>query len=236
MDASMPINRIVKLIKRRVSRPAPAFAPRFILFDFDGTLADTMYVGGESFNKFADQFGYRKATIEDLAALREMTLPQVLKHMRIPVTKLPRIAKCVTGELNKRMGEVEIFPGLREVLVELHGRGFTLGLLTSNSEANVQAFLEKYDLPVFTHVHCGSKLMGKARIIRSMLRRAGFKKHETILIGDETRDIEASKKAGVRCAAVAWGYNSPEALRRTAPDYFLETSADIARLLDNFRF
>jgi len=230
----MPIKRIVKLIKRRMQRPALAFAPKFILFDFDGTLADTMYVGGESFNKFADQFDYRKVTIEDMAALRAMTLPQVLKHMRIPVTKLPQIAKCVTGELNKRMSEVEIFPGLREVLIELHARGFTLGLLTSNSEANVQAFLEKYDLTIFTHVHCGSKLMGKARIIRSMLRRAGFKKHETLMIGDETRDIEASRKAGIRCAAVAWGYNTPQALRRFAPDYFFETSEDITHLLSSY--
>jgi len=230
----MPIKRIVKLIKRgaaRVRRPAPAFAPRFVLFDFDGTLADTLHVGGESFNKFADQFGYRKVALEDAATLRAMTLPQVLKYMRIPITKLPQIAKCVTGELNNRMGEVEIFPGLREVLLELREHGFTLGLLTSNSEANVKAFLEKYDLPIFDPIHCGSKLMGKARIIRSMLRRAGFKKHETLVIGDEVRDIEASKKAGVRCAAVAWGYNAPEALRRFEPDFFFETPEEILRAM-----
>ena len=235
----MPIKRIAKLIKRsaarvRRRRRPPEFAPRLVLFDFDGTLADTMFIGGEAFNKFAEQFGYRKAVLEDLPAVREMTVPQVLSHYHIPITKLPKIAKCITGELNKRMGDVAIFDGLREVLFELRGRGFALGLLTSNSEANVKVFLDKYDLQIFSFIHCGSKLLGKARIIRGMIRRAGFEKHEALVIGDEVRDIEAAKKAGVRCAAVAWGYNSPEALHRFKPDFFFETAADITRCLASY--
>ena len=62
------------------------------------------------------------------------------------------------------------------------------------------------------------------------MRRAGVAPAQTIAIGDEVRDIEAARAAGIACAAVAWGYAAPEALAAHAPDMMFREMRDIERL------
>ena len=64
---------------------------------------------------------------------------------------------------------------------------------------------------------CGAALFGKARKLRRVARRAGVAPNQAVVIGDETRDIEAAKAAGMASAAVGWGYATPEALASFAP-------------------
>jgi len=58
-----------------------------------------------------------------------------------------------------------------------------------------------------------------------VLRKAGVSPEEAVSFGDETRDIEAARKAGIACAAVTWGYGDMETLSDHQPDFLL-TSVD----------
>jgi phosphoglycolate phosphatase len=53
----------------------------------------------------------------------------------------------------------------------------------------------------------------------------------TVAIGDEIRDIEAARAAGIACGAVTWGYAAPNALKALGPDLVFEQMDDIARAL-----
>ena len=57
---------------------------------------------------------------------------------------------------------------------------------------------------------------------------AGVGAAQAIAIGDEVRDIEAARAAGIACGAVTWGYAAPEALRALGPDLVFERMEDIA--------
>ena len=78
---------------------------------------------------------------------------------------------------------------------------------------------------------CGASIFGKAAKFRHVLGRADISHREAIAIGDEVRDIEAARAAGIACAAVTWGYAAPEALRALAPNLVFERVEDIASML-----
>jgi phosphoglycolate phosphatase len=74
-------------------------------------------------------------------------------------------------------------------------------------------------------------MFGKASKFRQVLRQTGVAAANAIAIGDETRDIEASRKAGIACGAVGWGYATPVLLRTHNPDHLFDAPADIAALV-----
>ena len=125
---------------------------------------------------------------------------------------------------------VDPISGIPETLATLHGRGERLAILTSNSEANVEAFLTRHNLPYFEFVSCSSKLFGKGREIRRILRKEKLTPGEILYIGDETRDIEAAKETGLRMAAVTWGYNSEEALQALNPHHLVSLPGELLTL------
>ena len=116
-----------------------------------------------------------------------------------------------------------------EALRELQALGYSLGIITSNTELNVQIFLRNHGLELFDFIRCSSKLLGKARMIRSVIRRQHVRAADILFVGDETRDIEASKKAGIRIAAVTWGYNSRRSLVAMKPDFIFETLKNLSQ-------
>ena len=73
-------------------------------------------------------------------------------------------------------------------------------------------------------------MFGKAAKFRQVLRQTGVSAAEAIAIGDETRDIEAARKARIACGAVHWGYATAGILAANQPDFMFETPADIIAL------
>lgn len=216
--------------KARASK-APALAPRLLIFDFDGTLADTFRAGFEILNKLSSEFDFRLLSEEDIEIVRDMGMRQVLKYLGIRPTKMAKIARRGSEELSLRIQGVQPLQGVLSVVRELHARGFQIGILTSNSQENVQIFLNNHDLNIFDFVRSSSKLMGKAREIKAIRKKLGVPKNEILLIGDEMRDIEAAHKDGVAIAAVVGGYNSRQALEKVKPQYLLDRPEDLLTLL-----
>lgn len=191
---------------------------KVIIFDFDGTIADTVDALVTIANRLAGEFGYIQITPEDLARLRNFTSREIIKYSGISLLKIPFLLKKVKGELKAKISELQPIPGISEVLLALHSQGYRLGIITSNSPENVTAFLIKNQLNhLFEFIHSGVTIFGKTTIINNVLKQKKLKTEAVIYVGDETRDIEASKKANIKVIAVTWGFNSPEALAKQDP-------------------
>lgn len=198
-----------------------------MVFDFDGTIADTFQQGLDILNGLAAEFGYKPLIGEDVEKARGMTTRQVMKFLGIPNRRLPAIASRGIRELRGRIGKVQPIVGMPEVLRALHARGVRLGIVTSNSEENVGVFLKNHDLEIFDFVRSSSRLLGKAREIRQAMKKEGFGAEEVLFIGDETRDIEACRRARIRCAAVSWGYNLRGSLAAQEPHFIFDAPAEL---------
>ncbi|MEA2095932.1 MAG: HAD hydrolase-like protein, partial [Candidatus Cloacimonadota bacterium] len=64
----------------------------------------------------------------------------------------------------------------------------------------------------------GVSVFGKDSKLKKVLKMSGIKKEDAIYIGDELRDIQASKKVGIPCGSVTWGVNDADALAALSPD------------------
>jgi phosphoglycolate phosphatase len=213
------MRRLARLVGIRTGpKPPPPDGPvSVMIFDFDGTIGDTFRQGLEILNKMAPEFGYRPLVGEDVEKARGMTTRQLMKYLGISSRKLPMIASRGVRELRAQIGEVQPIPGVPEALRGLHAQGRRLGIVTSNSEENVGIFLKNHGLEIFDFVKSSSRLLGKGREIRAAMKAQKFGPAEVMFVGDETRDIEACKRAGIRCAAVTWGYNSRASLEAQHP-------------------
>lgn len=229
------MRRLARLVihktRRAARRPKPAFCPRIIIFDFDGTIGDTFEAGWEILNQLAGEFGFRVLSREDLPKARDMRTSQLLAFLEVPSTKIHRISSRGTEELKKRIHQIQPLPGTADIIRTLHSRGYTLGIITSNTAENVRIFLKNHGLEHFDFIRSSSKLFGKAREIRAAMKELAAAPHEVLFVGDETRDIEACKKAGIRIAAVSWGYNSQSALTALDPDFLFHLPDELLSLL-----
>jgi phosphoglycolate phosphatase len=218
--------------RRRVGAAGPLKnSPRYVLFDFDGTLGDTFLQGFEILNILAGEFGFRPLPHGDLQYARDLSTSGLMKHLGISRMKLHKISKRGTEEIGKRIDSVQSFEGVPEMVRQLHTAGFRLGVLTSNSEENVRAFLKKHQLELFDFIESSSKLLGKSSVLRKLMKKRQLQPREILMIGDEIRDIEAAQETGVHIAAVTWGYNSRSALEEAAPDYLFESPAQVLDFL-----
>jgi phosphoglycolate phosphatase len=201
-----------------------------VIFDLDGTLADSVPWFRLHVNGVADRFGFRRVVDGDVERLRHAGSREILAHLEVPVWKLPAIARHMRRLKTQHLGDIPLFAGAETMLRTLADAGIRLALVSSDSEANARQQLGEL-AELFSHFDCGALLFGKAAKFRRVVKRAGFTPAQAIAIGDEVRDIEAARAAGIACGAVRWGFAAPEALRALSPDLTFERMEDIAREL-----
>jgi phosphoglycolate phosphatase len=210
---------------------------KVIIFDFDGTIADTVDALVSIANRLAQEFGYKPITPTELANLRNLTSREIIKSSGVSVFKMPFLVKKVKAELKNKIPELKTIPGIEDALIDLYNRGYRLGIITSNSPENVNAFLKINQLDnLFEFIYSGITIFGKTTIINSVLKQKQIKPQEVIYVGDETRDIQASKKANIKVIAVTWGFNSEEVLAKQNPNFLIHQPGQLLEVIKSCEF
>lgn len=205
---------------------------RTLIFDFDGTLADTLEETRRIFNQLAPDYNLRPVEPDELAALRNLALNDLLAELGIPKRRVPSLLARGTSLMRGNIARLNLISGVAEILPELHAATGSFGVLTSNSSTNVDLFLRARDVRgFFRFISSTSKLQGKAKHLRAIRKSFGLDPAETLYIGDETRDVRAAKKAGIPVAAVTWGFNSHEILARERPDHLVSSPGALLELV-----
>ena len=208
---------------------------KVIIFDFDGTLADTIDILLSITNRLSAEFGFKSATKEEFAQLSNLNSWQILQYSGISIFKFPLLIRRLKAELHSEVPHIQLFPGIKEVLLELKKRGFQLGIITSNSRENVLGALEKNGLQdTFTFIYSGSTF-GKHKVINKWLRIENIHTEKVVYVGDEIRDIDAAKKTGIKVIAVGWGFNSQEALAAQNPDFLIERPQELIEIMNSWQ-
>lgn len=196
---------------------------QLVLFDFDGTLANTFPLFLRLLNEIAGEFGFRTPASHELDGLRCMNTAGILASLGVPQWKLPAILRHARARMAQERDGIELFNGITPLLQALARRDVRLAIVSSNSEATVRAVL---GAPLCESIHtfaCGVGLFGKAAKIRTVLARARVPRLHAAFVGDEQRDVAAARRAGVTSVAVTWGYASASAL---SPAHVLCRSID----------
>lgn len=204
---------------------------RMVIFDFDGTLADTFPWFASVLNDVAAQYGFRTVAPEDVAWLRTLDSREIIRRLEVPAWKTPLIARHMRKLASAERTNFRLFPGVEHALEALAREGLMLAVASSNSEENVRAVLGE-TLAGRMQFACGASLFGKARSIAKLVKRASVAPAAALYVGDEIRDAQAARAAGIAFGAVTWGYTAPGALAAAGPDHMFAAPADILALLE----
>lgn len=200
-----------------------------LIFDFDGTIADSLQALIESLNKHAHYYGYKQIT--DVDSLKNKEMSEIFKELGLSALKVPFVVRAVRNEMHSKIQTLNPFPGIAETLAQLNQKSISLNIITSNSTKNVELFLQKNSMNFFQHIHGESSVFGKGKIIKKFLDVHNMQASKVIYIGDEIRDIEAAKYNNIQSAAVNWGFNSLQKLQEKNPNYLIYRPEDLLHLI-----
>jgi phosphoglycolate phosphatase len=202
-----------------------------IIFDFDGTIADSFEVIVGIFEQITKR--PEKMTEDQMAELRGYPVEIVAKRLNIPWWRLPFLVVQGRRKMSRHMGDIPVFEGIPKVIEELHAEGHELFILSSNSKRNVNKFLKAHHLyKYFIEVRGNAGIVGKARVLKRLMRSNSLDMKDTIYIGDETRDILATRVIGMRIIAVSWGFANADFLESLHPTAMAHQPQDIVRILE----
>lgn len=202
-----------------------------IIFDFDGTLAESMAAILAILNRLAPEFGFKRIEKQDLEKFRQEGARDVIGKLGISGLKLALLLKRVRLELSPLIEDSKPVAGIRPVLISLKQSGYRLGILTSNSAENVKKFLAKNDLDFFDFIYSATSLWGKGKAMKKVFGQYDLKPTQTVYVGDETRDIEAAREVKTPVIAVSWGFNTEAALSRIKPDYLVRKPEELVQVI-----
>ena len=201
-----------------------------VIFDFDGTLADSFPWVLRTMDEVSDRFKFRRVREGELDELRYCDAREVMRRLGVPRWKLPMIARYVRTRMAADVDQIALFPGAGEMLDQLADAGLRLAVVSANGEATIRTVLGPRARHI-TGIAGGVSLFGKRGKLLRMSRLTGVEPRQAMVIGDEIRDLNAAKAAHMAFGAVSWGLTRPEAMEARKPEALFHRMSDIAEAL-----
>ncbi len=204
---------------------------RAVIFDFDGTIADSF----EYVFDFLKKEGHNTTDFSaaELKEFRTMSMKRLALRLDVPVWRMPITYFRGRRVMRAHMEHVQPFDGMIEAIRALHTDGYTLFITSSNSGHNIRHLLRRKGvLGHFRAIRSSAGITGKPALIRQLLVRYRLPRKTVWYVGDEMGDVTAAARAGVRSLAVGWGFADPGQLKGLEPDGFADKPADIVRIIE----
>ncbi len=206
---------------------------KVILFDLDGTIANSMPLLKKTFqNVFGDMgIPWDETHMTNLSTLPVKESAKIYAEKRVKEF-LTSFMKHYLSEHNKLM---EMFPGTRELLELLKSHSFRLGIVTSKTRAGAMACLDFLEITtlmdVIITVDDAANHKPHPDPLIKALELLSASKEETLFIGDSPPDLVAAKSAGIPVAYVTWGAGNNEDALQYKPDYIIENWNQLTDLI-----
>ncbi len=209
---------------------------RFVVFDWDGTLADSTGLIAGAIQAACRDVG---EPVPDDATARYVIglgLADMLRHIA------PGLAPGRHRELTERYrhhylggdGAIPLFAGVEEMLEELEVAGCLLGVATGKSRQGLaRAFEQQRIGHRFAATRCADEGFPKPNpdMLLHLMDRVGAEPGETVMVGDTTHDIELAHNAGVAAVAVSYGAHPRAGLARLDPLALVPSVGELRRWL-----
>ena len=193
------------------------------IFDFDGTIVDTFDSTINILHSISKYTSHNITKEFIKKEIRTKHIKEIINDFNINSVQMLLIMWKIRSELKKEREDINSITSMKEVLIELHKKGYHLILVTSNIESTVSHFLDRENICVFSEIYYKSGLFNKNKIINKVIKKNNLDKKEVYYIGDEIRDILCAKKSNINSISVTWGFNSKELLKEENPDYIIDS-------------
>lgn len=217
---------------------------KLVLFDFDGTIADSLPLMVEVFRELSASHRHIHPLLDiantdqpildhpTVIILRQQGLKQAMSSLKLNKIQFAFIYYRALRRLSKSIHKLKPIQGMPEIISTL-SQDYSLGIVTSNRRSNVKKFLSQHQLEHFPIIQSQPNLYGKAHTLISVIKKHGFSLENVVYVGDEVRDIEAAQRAGIASIAVTWGLNDFNLLAWNDPTAIVENPQQLPQAIEN---
>ncbi len=201
-----------------------------LLFDFDGTIVDSLKVAHKAYNAVAKQYKLKKIVHEkDFSALYDQNIYQSFLKQGVPQEKIGKFMLDLRNAFFNNGYRADIFPGVRKTFALL-AKDNLIFIVTSNLSPAVKKLLNDAKLSGVTEILGGDH--GKSKVKKIEYIKPLYPEATIYYIGDTVGDIVEGKQAGVKTVAVTWGYHSKAKLQKAEPDYIVDKPKELVEILN----
>jgi phosphoglycolate phosphatase len=205
---------------------------RLLVFDWDGTLADSTAIIAEAIQRACTDLGLAPPADEVARFVIGLGLAESMRRVAptLPPEDYPLLSERYRYHYLARDPEIPLFAGAREMLAELDARGFLLAVATGKSRVGLARALAQQGLAErFVASRCADEGFPKPHpdMLLALMERCGTVSAETLMIGDTTHDLELARNAGTNAVAVTYGAHGADGLAELAPLALLSSIAEL---------
>ena len=203
---------------------------RLIIFDFDGTLADTREIIVRTNQEVQRRMGYPITDEAGIMATVGLVLEECILMMYpdLPREELPAWTSMYREVFNSFKGKIvpQLFPHVKETLETLSKRGCILTVASSRGRQSLQDFLREMGIvSVFTYILGAEDVQipkPSPEPVLQTLRELGIDASDALVVGDMPVDIQMGRGAGARTCGVSFGNAGRDALIKAGANFVID--------------
>lgn len=210
---------------------------KIAIFDWDGTIVDSIDHIADSLHKAAADLGFptlEKAAYKNIIGLGMIDALKTL-YPNVQDPDIEAIRQAYSRYFfDKEAKPTQIFPGMAELIERLRVRGIGRAVATGKSRRGLDAAFQSSGLkPQFDVSRCADETRSKPHplMLEEILDFYNLKPHEAVMIGDTTYDLEMAHRINMPSIGVRWGVHDDESLSRFSPAALVSTATELDNIL-----
>jgi phosphoglycolate phosphatase len=202
-----------------------------VIFDFDGTLADTEGYLRQIYVDIASEKKWISLDKRKFRHLFTASIWDAAMWSRFRPWRLAHLVNQSRLRLQARSDDIKVFEGMKQIIKDLDAAGYDIYALSRNWQSTVQLVVDKNGLSDIVTVMEKPGFFSKHKSVKKLLAQKKYLHEQTWMVGDEVRDLYAAKRAGVPFIAVTWGFQDQKTLKAFKPTALAKTPLDIYKII-----
>ncbi len=207
----------------------------YIIFDFDGTIADTRRGVFDSISYALTSYGYE---VPDEMVLNSFLGPPLFESFQKATSCSDEMAEKLTKKYRElyadnAMFRLRLFDGIEEMLKILKENNVRMAIASSKPEKFFSKLLEHLNITQYFDVVCGAAMGDihntKQQIIARAMDALSAEREKTLMVGDRVFDIEGAKENKIKSAGVVFGFDYRQELENAGADFIVTNTKQLLK-------
>lgn len=211
---------------------------QLLIFDWDGTIADSLHHIVRSVRFAADKMDFPEKNDGEIKNIIGLGLEEAMECLYPGIDNLQRssmVEHYRAYYFSTTSDGINLFPGVEETIKDLHANGFDLAVATGKSRRGLDRALEDSGLSEYFHyTRCADETFSKPhpQMLEEIIDIFALDKDKVLMIGDSEHDLQMAINAGISSAAVTYGAQDSEYLLKFKPETCFNNLRELPQWLD----
>jgi len=209
---------------------------KFVVFDFDGTLVDSVDAIAKGIQKANQTIGIKPVSYETAKSVIGLGFKDIIPIVAsdLDPARYEEYKNIYVGYFLQSDPYLKLFPKVLDLMDRLHEAGIKTAIATGKSRKGLSRIVNRMGIEAYFDDSVTSdeaKPKPDPLMLHMLMERGGFKPSDMVMVGDTEHDIRLAKAAGVDAIAVSWGAAPRLRLEEYQPKHIADTMDELASML-----